>query len=187
MVIAVTEEAIENRILLIRGKKVLLDADLAELYGVQTKALNQAVKRNMARFPEDFMFALNEQEVLGMRSQSVTASGTPESIRSQIATASKRNIRYLPYAFTEHGVIMAASVLNSQRAVDVSVYVVRVFVKLREMLAANRELAQRLAELEHKVGNHDETIRSLVAAIRQLMTPPESKRKSIGFRAGEGE
>ena len=103
MGVAVTEELVENRILLIRGKKVLIDVDLAEMYGVSTKVLNQAVKRNLERFPEDFMFQINEQEMAGMR--------------SQIATASKRNIRYLPYAFTEHGVIMAASSLNSQRAV----------------------------------------------------------------------
>lgn len=110
--LVVTEEAIENRILLVRGKKVLIDSDLAELYGVPTKVLNQAVKRNLERFPEDFMFQLKEPEVNGMRSQSVTTSTNPEGIRSQIVTGSKRNVRYLPYAFTEHGVIMAASVLN---------------------------------------------------------------------------
>ena len=182
----VTDERIERAILLIRGRKVMLDADLAELYGVSTKALNQAVKRNWQRFPQDFMFQLDEQEVAAMRSQSVTASHSAEPIRSQIAAAGKRNIRYLPYAFTEHGVIMAASVLNTQRAVDVSVYVVRVFVKLRELLAAHAGLARKLAELERKVGKHDEAIHSLVAAIRQMMAPEEKERKSIGFRVEEG-
>jgi hypothetical protein len=120
-----------------------------------------------------------------VRQFAVTEGDSSRHIRSQFVTTSKRNIRYLPYAFTEHGVIMAASVLNSQRAVDVSVHVVRVFVKLREMLAANRELAHKLAELEHKVGRHDETIRSLVAAIRSLMTLPEPKKRKIGFKEGE--
>jgi hypothetical protein len=180
--IAIT--AIEEKIFVIRGQKVMLDADLAELYGVSTKVLNQAVKRNQDRFPKDFMFQLNENEADNMRSQIVTASDPGGDIRSQIATTSKRNIRFLPYAFTEHGAIMAASVLNSKRAVDVSIYVVRAFVKLRQMLAANKELAHKLTELEHKVVSHDGTIQALVAAIRKLMTPPETKEqkeKKIGF------
>jgi len=162
---------IERSILLIRGQKVMLDADLAELYGVTTKRLNEQVRRNIDRFPKDFMFKLDEKEIADMR--------------SQIATASKRNIRYLPYAFTEHGVIMAASVLNTQRAIEVSVYVVRAFVKLREVFAANIELANKLNGLEHKVGKHDEAIRALVDAIRQLMASPEPKRKEFGFRVKE--
>jgi hypothetical protein len=125
-----------------------------------------------------------ENEAASMRSQIVTASN-PASIRSQNATASKRNVRFLPYAFTEHGVIMAASVLNSQRAVDVSVYVIRAFVRLRQMLAMNKELAHKLAELERKVTTHDGAIRSLVTAIRQLMAEPEPKKKKIGFIARE--
>jgi ribosomal protein S13 len=181
----VSDERIERSILLIRGRKVLLDADLAELYGVTTKRLNEQVKRNIDRFPKDFMFQLDEQEIEAMRSQIATASDSDKDIRSQIATASKRNIRYLPYAFTEHGVIMAASILNTQRAIEVSVYVVRVFVRLREMFSANKELAHKLAELEHKVGKHDETIRSLVVAIQQLMAPPVKGKKQIGFRVGK--
>jgi hypothetical protein len=160
-------ELIEEKIFVIRRQKVILDADLAAFYGVATKRLNEQVKRNAHRFPEDFLFQLNENELPGMR--------------SQIATGSKRNIRHMPYAFTEHGVIMAASVLNSDRAIEVSVYVVRAFVKLREMLAANKELDRKLAELEHKVESHDGTIQALVAAIRKLMTPPEPKEKKIGF------
>ncbi len=173
-------EMIERKIFLIRGQKVIIDSDLAELYGVTTKRLNQQVKRNINRFPKDFVFQLTENEAGGMRSQIVTASN-PNAIRSQNATASKRNVRHLPHAFTEHGVIMAASVLNSQRAVDVSVYVVRAFVRLRQMLAMNKELAHKLAELERKVESHDGAIRSLVTAIRQLMQEPEPKEKKIGF------
>ena len=165
----VPAEGIESRILLIRGHKVMLDSDLAELYGVTTKRLNEQVKRNRERFPEDFMFQLSEEE-----------SG---SLRSQFATSSPRRggRRYRPYAFTEHGAIMAASVLNSARAVEVSVYVVRAFVKLREMLASHQELAQKLAELEQKIEAHDEDITTLFEAIRQLMEPPEKSPKQIGF------
>jgi phage regulator Rha-like protein len=164
----VANERIASFIMPIRGRKVMLDSDLAELYGVTTKRLNEQVRRNIDRFPQDFMFQLNEKET--------------DDMRSQIATASKRNIRYLPYAFTEHGVIMVASVLNTRRAIEVSVYVVRVFVRLREMFAANKELARKLAELEHKVGEHDETISSLIAAIRQLMAEPAPSRREIGFK-----
>src|SRR5665647_3028055 len=121
----VSDEQIESSIFLIRGRKVMLDADLADLYGVTTKRLNEQVKRNIDRFPNDFMFQLDENEIL--------------AVRSQTATASKRNIRFLPYVCTEPGVIMAASILNSQRAIDVSVYVVRVFVRLREMFSENKE------------------------------------------------
>jgi hypothetical protein len=158
---------VEEKILLIRGQKVILDYDLSAFYGVTTKRLNEQVKRNMHRFPKDFLFQLTEDEL--------------QSMRSQFATASKRNVRHLPYAFTEHGVIMVASVLNSQIAIEASVYVVRAFVKLREMMIANKELAHKLAELEKKVASHDGAIRSLVAAIKELMTPPVSKEKKIGF------
>jgi hypothetical protein len=161
-------QAIERKIHLIREQKVILDADLAELYGVTTKAFNQAIKRNRDRFPEDFMFQLTDSDMETMRSQFVTAS-------------SKRNIRYLPFVFTEHGVIMAASILNSSRATEASVYVVRAFVKLRSLLAANKELAHKLAELERKVETHDGAIRTLVTAIRKLMAEPEPKDKRIGF------
>lgn len=176
----IPSEVIERKIFMIRGQKVIIDSDLAELYDVTTKHLNQQIKRNISRFPQDFLFQLTERETASMRSQIVTASD-PDAIRSQNATASKRNVRYLPNAFTEHGVIMAASVLNSQRAVDVSVYVVRAFIRLRQMLAANKDLAHKLAELERKVESHDGAIRSLVTAIRQLMRQPEPKEKKIGF------
>jgi ORF6N domain len=163
-------DQIEPLILEIRGQKVLLDSDLSALYDVSTKALNQAVKRNRDRFPADFMFQLTAEEGWNMR--------------SQIVTASKRNVRYQPYAFTEHGTMMAAMILNSPRAVEVSVFVVRAFVKLRQLALSHKELAAKLDQLEKKVVGHDDAIRQLVAAIRQLMTPPAPAPKPgrIGFR-----
>ncbi len=165
-------ERVVSRIFLIRGQKVMLDADLAELYGVTTKRLNEQVKRNIDRFPGDFMFQLATRE--------------HDSLRSQFATSKERpgrgGRRYLPYAFTEHGAIMAASVLDSKRAVQVSIYVVRAFIQLREMLASNKQLALRLNELERKLTTHDRAITELIEAIRQLMTRPEPKKKRpIGF------
>jgi hypothetical protein len=162
-------ERIESRIFLIRGHKVMLDSDLAELYGVTTKRLNEQVKRNRERFPADFMFQLT--------------SGEATSLTSQIATSKqgRGGRRYRPYAFTEHGAIMAASVLNSLRAIGVSVYVVRAFVKLREMLRTHKELARKLAELEKRITGHDEEIIVLFEAIRQLMGPSEKTSKRIGF------
>jgi len=178
---------IEESIFLVRGQKVILDADLAVLYGVQTRVLNQAVKRNIARFPEDFMFRLTTGEADSLKSQFVTSRPQETaSWRSQFATSKggRGGRRYLPYAFTEHGAIMAASVLNSERAVKASIYVVRAFVKLREMLAAHKELALKLAELESRVQGHDEQIVALVEAIRQLMEPlPEPPRKRFGFHS----
>ncbi|MFT3883180.1 MAG: ORF6N domain-containing protein [Gemmatales bacterium] len=168
-------DAIEPRILMIRGQRVMIDADLAELYGVTTKALNQAIKRNSARFPVDFVFQLSESE----KQEVVTICDHLARIKFS---------RTSPYAFTEHGAIMAASVLNSPRAVEVSVFVVRAFIKLREFIASNKELAQQLQALERKVGSHDEAIRALVKAINQLMaSPTEPKKKGrIGFRMEEG-
>ena len=162
---------IESRILFIRGQKVMLDTDLAELYGVEIRRLNEQVRRNIERFPEDFMFQLSEKEF--------------ESLRSQIATLKTgrgQHRKYPPYAFTEHGAIMAATILNTPRATEVSVYVVRAFVRLRETLAAHKGLAAKLEELERKVGAHDRAIAELIDAIRQLMTPSDPKKKRpIGF------
>ena len=160
-------EAIEKVILVIRDQKVMLDSDLAEIYGVETKRLNEQVRRNLERFPSDFMFQLTAQEM--------------QNLKSHFATSSWGGRRKLPFAFTEHGAIMAANVINSPLAIQMSVFVVRAFVKLREMLAAHKELAHKLAELERKLQNHDESIRSLVVAIRQLMTPSEPKKRPIGF------
>lgn len=164
---ALVPEKLQQRILLIRGHKVMLDADLAALYGVSTRVLNQAVKRNRQRFPADFMIQLTRAE--------------GKHLRSQFVTSRWGGRRYLPYAFTEHGAVMLASILNSPRAVDVSVYVVRAFVQFREFLATHRALAAKLAALERKLTRHDTEIRSLFEAIKQLMTPPDLPRRRIGF------
>ncbi len=175
-------ENIEGKILLIRGQKVILDADLDALYGVETRVLVQAVKRNIERFPPDFMFQLDREEFDGLRSQSVISNERP--MRSQIATsnAGRGGRRYLPYAFTEHGTIMAASVLNSARAVQVSVFVVRAFVRLKQMLGPYQELATKLDRLEQKVQDHDQDIVAIVEAIRLLMSPPDEPKEPFGFR-----
>jgi hypothetical protein len=166
--------SIEPLILTIRGQRIILDYDLAALYGRATKSLNQAVKRNRERFPTDFMFQLTAEE----KQEVVTNCDHLSKLKF-----SPR----LPLAFTEHGAIMAANMLNSPQAVEVSVYVVRAFVKLREFALTHKELARKLAELEQKVGAHDESIGLLVAAIRELMTPPTQPRRGrIGFgRQGE--
>jgi hypothetical protein len=189
----VPAEQIARRIFYFRGEKVLLDFDLATLYGVATKALNQAVKRNRERFPDDFMFQLTSEEVLILRSQTVTpslqGSGSQEIMKnwSQIVTSSRkyRGTKYRPYAFTEEGIAMLSSVLKSKRAVKVNIAIMRAFVKLRGMLETNRELARKFAELERRVGKHDEEIASILEAIRQLMASPETPRREIGFHVRE--
>lgn len=161
--------AVESRILILRSCRVILDTDLAELYGIGVKRLNEQVKRNGKRFPADFMFQLTEEE--------------RSSLRSQIATSNKTRggRRYPPYAFTEHGAIMAATVLNSQRAVETSVFVVRAFVRLRELLATDRRLAAKLYELENRLGTHDLAIQELISTINQLIAPKRKRRVRIGF------
>jgi hypothetical protein len=161
-------ERIESRILVIRGQKVMLDASLAGLYAVTTKALNQAVKRNLVRFPGDFMFQLTAEEATLLRSQSVT-----------LKTGRGRHRKYQPYAFTEQGVAMLSSVLRSERAMLVNVEIMRAFVRLRRMLETHADLARKLAALERK---YDAQFKSVFDAIRELMTPPEPPRKRrIGF------
>jgi len=159
-------ERIESRILLLRGHKVMLSTDLAELYGVEPRVLVQAVKRNIERFPEDFMFQLNEEEFSDLKSQFVTSSWG--GIR-----------RAAPYAFTEQGVAMLSSVLRSKRAVQVNVEIMRAFVRLRRMLASHKDLARKLDALEKR---YDAQFKAVFDAIRQLMTPPEPKRRQIGFQ-----
>jgi len=158
-------ERIERSILLLRGQKVMLDSDLAELYGVETKALNRAVKRNIGRFPEDFMFQLTKEEY--------------DSLRFQFGTLKRgQHPKYLPHVFTQEGVAMLSSVLSSEKAIEVNILIMRAFVKLREMIASNKDLAKRLNELEK---NYDAQFKIVFDAIRQLMTPPEPKKKKIGF------
>lgn len=163
---------IEPLILELRGQRIILDSDLALVYGVQTKALNRAIKRNASRFPEDFVFRLTAEE--------------DEVLRYQIGTLKNagrgEHRKYLPYAFTEHGAIMAANVLNSGRAVEMSVFVVRAFVRMREEFLTNKELATKIAELEQTVSGHDKNIRSIIDAIKRLMQPPAVPKRQIGFR-----
>ncbi|HVX86183.1 MAG TPA: ORF6N domain-containing protein [Phycisphaerae bacterium] len=175
---------VHQTILLLRGQRIILDADLARLYGVTTKALNQAIKRNLDRFPEDFMFRLTWDEAADPRSQIVTLN-TAKSLRSQSVTLKRgTNRKYRPYAFTEHGAIMAATVLNSKEAVKASLFVVRAFVQLRELLSTHHDLAAKLDELEKKLQNHDEQILAIIDAIRQLMEDPDAAdpaKPPIGF------
>ena len=166
----VPRERIERTILVLRGHKVMLDADLAAMYGVETKVLVRAVKRNKDRFPNDFMFQLSRDEFEGLRFHFGTSS-------------SWGGRRYLPYAFTEQGVAMLSSVLRSRRAVQVNIEIMRAFVRMRHMLASNTELARRLGELEKR---YDAQFRVVFEAIRALMEPPEKARRSIGFRVQEG-
>ncbi len=209
-------ERVQGRILLIRGQRVIVDADLAGLYGVTTKRLNQQVRRNSERFPEDFMFQLSWEETAnlrlqiatlrlpagdeGSRSQNATLkpvgggrdsrlqiatlSGANEAaLRSQSATLKHgRHVKYRPYVFTEHGAIMAANVLNSAEAIRASVFVVRAFVQLRQLLGTHQQLAAKLEELERRLQDHDEQIVALFEAIRELMEEPEEEgRPPIGF------
>ena len=168
----IPQQTIEQRIFLIRNQKVMIDRDLAELYGVETKHLNRQVKRNIQRFPEEFMFQLSTEE----RNQLVTICHRFKTMKHSSS---------LPYAFTEHCVAMLASVLKSDRAVKISINIIKAFVKLREILSTHKELAHKLAELERKIERHDEEIKVVFDAIRHLMTPPEPKEKKIGFHVRE--
>jgi hypothetical protein len=182
-------EAITLRIATVRGQRVLLDSDLAALYEVETKRFNEAVRRNLAKFPADFMFQLAADEWTALRSQFATLNAGADTGEG---TGRGRHRKYLPYAFTEHGAIMAANLLSSPRAVEVSVYVVRAFVRLRELAATHGDLAKRLAELEEKTEalamSHDtfsrntrNQLKQVFDALRELMTPPDPPKRPIGF------
>jgi hypothetical protein len=166
---------IEQRIPLIRGQKVMIDTDLARIYGVTTKRLNEQVRRNPQRFPPDFVFQLTAGEYAALRSHFATSN----------QPTGRGGRRYLPYAFTEHGAIMAAKVLSSEQAIEISVYVVRAFVRLREMIASNKELARKPDALEKKLATHDQAITGILATLRQMMNPPLPKRRGIGFAIDE--
>ena len=161
---------LEAQISVIRGQRVMLDADLADVYGVSTKALNQAVKRNIGRFPSDFAFRLSADDLANLRSQSVTSRSSWGGRRSR------------PIAFTEHGAIMAASLLNSRRAVDMSVFVVRAFVRLRDAVTEHAELRLKLLAIERTVGHHDRDLKAVFKALHRLLAPPRRARRQIGFR-----
>ena len=168
-------EGMDSQIHLIRGQRVMLDSDLAAIYGVTTAALNQALKRNRNRLPGDFAFQLTAEESAALRSQIV------------ISNKSRGGRRYLPWVFTEHGAIMLAMLLNSERAVEMSVFVVRAFVQMREVLLGSKQLAAKLAELERRVGGHDEVIADLITAIRKLLEAPteEKAKREIGYHLRE--
>ncbi len=164
----IPDEVIINKIYLIRSQKVMLDSDLAELYGVETKTFNQSVKRNMNRFPKDFMFQLTESEY--------------ENLRSQIVTSSWGGRRYAPRVFTEQGVAMLSSVLKSERAIEVNIFIVRVFTKLREMLLTNKDILLKLELLERQVLSNSDDIKLIFTALRELIQEPKQPRRRIGFR-----
>ncbi|MDD5092541.1 MAG: ORF6N domain-containing protein [Candidatus Wallbacteria bacterium] len=167
---AVPHLVIDGKIFVIRGKRVMLDRDLAELYGVETRTLNQAVKRNLKRFPGDFMFRLQDNEI--------------ESLISQIVIPNRGGTRFSPFAFTENGIAMLSTVLNSERAILVNIEIMRTFTKLREILATNKEVREKLEQLEARVDSHDKSISTIIDAIRRLLEqPPEPEQRKIGFRA----
>ena len=165
----VLAKRVGSKILFLRNQKVILDADLAELYGVPVKHLNQQVKRNGHRFPSDFMFTITKAEFESLRSQIVTSN------------SARGGRRYLPHAFTEHGAIMAATVLNSKRAIEMSLFVVRAFVNMRDALVVNQHVASKLAEIEARLDDHDTGIQQLIEAIRELMAPLPANNRRIGF------
>ncbi|MBU0574586.1 MAG: ORF6N domain-containing protein [Candidatus Margulisbacteria bacterium] len=164
----ILQETIANKIYYIRGQKVMLDKDLAVLYGIRTKVLLQSMKRNIKRFPEDFMFQLDQKEY--------------SILRSQFVTSKWGGRRYFPYVFTEQGVAMLSSVLKSERAIEVNIVIMRAFVKLRKIFGTHKELAEKLKNLESRIKDHDEEIRMIFEAIRQLMKPPDQSIKKIGFK-----
>lgn len=166
--ITIADKAASARIYEVRGMKVMIDEDLAELYDIKTKRLNEQVKRNKERFPEDFMFQLTENEWLKMRSQN--------------ATSTWGGRRTLPYVFTEHGVLMLSSVLNNQRAISVNIQIMRVFTRIRKLISTNQEIMQKLEQHEHKVGRHDEDVQAIFGYLKRLLHPESPPRKRIGFK-----
>ncbi|MBL0126856.1 MAG: ORF6N domain-containing protein [Flavobacteriales bacterium] len=186
------DAAITGRIHVLRGQKVMLDRDLAELYGVEVKRLKEQVRRNKERFPEDFMFELSLEEDRVLRSQVVTlemavddhSSENQGGIRSQFATLKQgKHSKYTPFAFTEHGILMLANVLRSEQAIAVSIHIIRVFARMREIMLTNQEVLRQLEQLEQRVSGHDVDVASIMRALRQLMEHPAEPRKSIGYKS----
>lgn len=170
--VSIPEETVIEKIYLIRGKKVMLDRDLAKLYGVQNKRLKEQVRRNIDRFPGDFMFELNKEEY--------------QTLRSQIATLKRgQHSKYLPFAFTEHGVLMLSNVLNSENAIKVSIQIIRVFTRMREMLLTHKDLLLKIEQFEKRMDNQDKSIKQLFYYLKQLIKEKENPRNPIGFKRGE--
>jgi hypothetical protein len=169
----IPDELVITKIYLIRGQKVMLDSDLAELYGVETKVLNQAVKRNSERFPEDFMFQLTEKEWKVLRSQIVTSK------------IGRGGARYLPMAFTEQGVSMLSSILKSETAIRVNIQIIRIFTKMREMIMTHKDILFQLEKMEKKLAGHDEDITLIFQYLKQLLNPPQPTRRKIGFKRND--
>lgn len=169
----VPDEVVMNKIYLIKGKKVMLDRDLAELYGVETKVLKQAVRRNMSRFPPDFLFEMNKKEFENWRSQNVTSK------------EDRQGLRYAPFCFTEQGVTMLSCILSSERAIAVNIQIIRIFTKLREMIISHKDILLKLEQLERKVTGHDEDIRLIFEYLKQLLNPPQEPRPRIGFKRND--
>jgi len=165
------DEVIMNKIYMVRGQKVMIDRDLAKQYGVETKILKQAVRRNKKRFPDDFMFEMSKAELENWRSQIVTSN-----------FGDKMGLRYTPFCFTEQGVTMLACILNSARAVTINIQIIRIFTKLREMIITHKDILLKLDKLEKKVTNHDENIQMIFEALKQLLNPPQEPKRRIGFR-----
>jgi phage regulator Rha-like protein len=167
------DEIVMNKIYLVRSQKVMIDRDLAELFGVETKHLKQAVRRNRSRFPKDFMFAMNKSELLNWRSQFVTSN------------SDKQGLRYAPFCFTEQGVTMLSCVLNSERAIAVNIQVIRIFTRMREMLLTHKDILLQLEKIEQKLAGHDGQIEEIFLYLKQLLNPPQPPRQRIGFRRSD--
>ena len=168
-ILLLPDEVVMNKIYMIRGVKIMLDKDLAELYQVETKRLKEAVRRKNNRFPEDFMFELSEDEF--------------ENLRSQFASSSWGGLRYAPMAFTEQGVAMLSGVLNSQRAISVNIQIIRIFSRMRELLLTNKDILLQLEKLEHSLNKHDEQIQLIFKYLKNLLNPPQPQRRKIGFKS----
>jgi phage regulator Rha-like protein len=169
-IIAVADEVIMNKIYVIRGQKVMIDRDLAELYEVETRVLKQAVRRNISRFPKDFMFEMNKKEFENWRSQNVTSN------------EDKQGLRYAPFCFTEQGVTMLACTLNSNRAIEVNIQIIRIFTKMKEMLLTHKDILLELYKIEKKLTAHDEDIQLIFEYLKKLLNPPQEPRQRIGFK-----
>ncbi len=187
----ISEEKIVGKIYLIRGKKVMLDRDLAEMYGVKTKVLNQAVKRNLQRFPDDFMFRLTRKEAVNLRSQFVTSSVESSDLEMNDENLQSQwgGMRTLPYAFTEQGVAMLSSVLSSQTAIDVNIQIIRVFTRMREMLISHKDILLKLEAMEktlmeqgNYISRHEEEMQAIFTALKQLLDPERPPMEKVGYR-----